>query len=67
MSLSAADRANIEEEIKQARQIVDQLAIAGLVQDLERLSAGTIEALARTVDVNRIGQPVTLKELPNSL
>lgn len=54
MSMSVADSENIKEEIKQARQIVDQLAIAltnaGLVQDLERLSRGTIEALARTVD-----------------
>jgi len=54
MSLSVVDSENIKEEIKQARQIVDQFAIAltnaGLVQDLERLSRGTIEALARTVD-----------------
>jgi putative nucleotidyltransferase with HDIG domain len=42
------------EEIRQARQLADQLAIAlsnaRLVADLERLSIGTVEALARTVD-----------------
>ncbi len=42
------------EQISQARQLADQLAIAlsnaHLVSDLERLSLGTVEALARTVD-----------------
>ena len=42
------------EQIKQARQLADQLGIAlsnsHLVSDLERLSLGTVEALARTVD-----------------
>ena len=43
-----------EEELKQARQLADQLTIAlanaRLVNDLEKLLVGTIEALARTVD-----------------
>ncbi len=42
------------EQIRQARQLADQLGIAlsnaHLVADLERLSLGTVEALARTVD-----------------
>lgn len=42
------------EQIGQARQLADQLGIAlanaRLVTDLERLSLGTVEALARTVD-----------------
>ena len=42
------------EQIGQARQLADQLGIAlanaRLVSDLERLSRGTAEALARTVD-----------------
>lgn len=43
-----------QEEIAQARQIADQLAVAlsnaHLISDLERLSIGALEALARTVD-----------------
>lgn len=43
-----------EEEVNRARQIADQVSIAlsnaSLVQNLERLSIGTVEALARTVD-----------------
>lgn len=43
-----------DEELKQARQLADQITIAlsnaKLVTDLERLIVGTIEALARTVD-----------------
>lgn len=54
MGLNVVDPANAEEEIKQARQIADQLAIAlanaSLVQELELLSIGTVEALSRTVD-----------------
>lgn len=42
------------EQINQARQLADQLGIAlanaRLVSNLERLSLGTVEALARTVD-----------------
>lgn len=42
------------EELKQARQLADQVTIAlsnaKLVMDLEKLIASTIEALARTVD-----------------
>jgi putative nucleotidyltransferase with HDIG domain len=42
------------EKIKQARQLADQLGLAlsnaHLVSDLERLSLGAVEALARTVD-----------------
>ena len=50
-----SDQSDISrEEIAQARQIADQLAIAlanaRLVNDLEQLSIGTVEALARTVD-----------------
>lgn len=50
-----ADQSDISpEEIAQARQIADQMAIAlanaRLVNDLEQLSIGTVEALARTVD-----------------
>ncbi len=45
---------NKTEQIGQARQLADQLGIAlsnaHLVADLERLSLGTVEALARTVD-----------------
>ncbi len=41
-------------ELKQLRQLADQVAIAlsnaGLVKNLENLATGTIEALARTVD-----------------
>lgn len=49
------DQADIsQEKIAQARQIADQMAIAlanaRLVHDLEQLSIGTVEALARTVD-----------------
>lgn len=43
-----------DEELKQARQLADQVTIAlsnaKLVTDLEKLIVGTIEALARTVD-----------------
>lgn len=43
-----------EDKLKQVRQLADQVAIAlsnsGLVDDLEKLATGTIEALARTVD-----------------
>jgi putative nucleotidyltransferase with HDIG domain len=42
------------DQVNQARQLADQLGIAlsnaRLVSDLERLSIGTVEALARTVD-----------------
>jgi HD-GYP domain-containing protein (c-di-GMP phosphodiesterase class II)/HAMP domain-containing protein len=45
---------DLTEQIGQARQLADQLGIAlanaRLVSDLERLSLGTVEALARTVD-----------------
>lgn len=45
---------DIQEKTAQGRQIADQLAIAlsnaRLVSDLEQLSIGTVEALARTVD-----------------
>jgi putative nucleotidyltransferase with HDIG domain len=45
---------NSLDQISQARQLADQLGIAlgnaHLVSDLERLSRGTVEALARTVD-----------------
>ncbi|MBU1232088.1 MAG: HD domain-containing protein [Proteobacteria bacterium] len=54
MGLNMVDQANVEEEIKQARQIADLLAIAlanaSLVQELELLNIGTVEALSRTVD-----------------
>ena len=43
-----------EDRLKQVRQLADQVAIAlsnaSLVEDLEKLATGTIEALARTVD-----------------
>ncbi len=43
-----------EDEFEQARQIANQLAVAlansKLLEDLEKLAMGTIEALARTVD-----------------
>lgn len=43
-----------EDKLKQVRQLADQVAIAlsntSLVEDLEKLATGTIEALARTVD-----------------
>lgn len=43
-----------EDELRQARQIADQLAIAlansRLLEDMGKLAMGTIEALARTVD-----------------
>ncbi len=48
------DGKNSMEQIRQARQLADQLGIAltnaHLVSDLERLSHGAVEALARTVD-----------------
>lgn len=54
MNFQEHDGGDAQERIAQARQITDQLAIAlsnaRLVSDLERLSIGTIEALARTVD-----------------
>ncbi len=43
-----------EEDLNQARQIADQVAVAlsnsSLVEALEKLNLGTLEALARTVD-----------------
>ena len=43
-----------EDDLEQARQIANQLAIAmansKLMEDMEKLAMGTIEALARTVD-----------------
>lgn len=54
MEFRSDNEGEAPEEIAQARQIADQLAIAlsnaRLVSDLERLSVGALEALARTVD-----------------
>lgn len=54
MTLDISTEEETREEIQQARQIADQLAVAlsnvALVENLERLSIGTVEALARTVD-----------------
>jgi putative nucleotidyltransferase with HDIG domain len=54
LELSLVDGQDQGEAIGQARQLADQLGIAlanaRLVSDLERLSIGTVEALARTVD-----------------
>lgn len=47
-----------DNELEQARQIADQLAVAlnnsNLVENLENLASGTIEALARTVDAKSL-------------
>lgn len=49
-----SDREDLSEEITQARQLANQLSVAlsnsKLYEDLEKLSIGTVEALARTVD-----------------
>jgi putative nucleotidyltransferase with HDIG domain len=54
LEFSLEDGQDQGESIGQARQLADQLGIAlanaRLVSDLERLSIGTVEALARTVD-----------------
>jgi len=54
LEFNTSDGQNSVEQIGQARQLADQLGIAlanaRLVSDLERLSIGTVEALARTVD-----------------
>jgi putative nucleotidyltransferase with HDIG domain len=54
LDFNISEGENSTEQIRQARQLADQLGIAlsnaHLVSDLERLSLGTIEALARTVD-----------------
>jgi putative nucleotidyltransferase with HDIG domain len=54
LEFNISEGQNSVEQIGQARQIADQLGIAlanaRLVSDLERLSIGTVEALARTVD-----------------
>jgi len=54
MEFRKRNEGEIQEEMTQARQIADQLAVAlsnaRLVSDLERLSIGALEALARTVD-----------------
>jgi HD-GYP domain-containing protein (c-di-GMP phosphodiesterase class II)/HAMP domain-containing protein len=54
MDFSPSEGQNSTEQFSQARQLADQLGIAlhnaALVSDLERLSIGTVEALARTVD-----------------
>ncbi len=54
LELPLAEGQDSLEQIGQARQLADQLGIAlanaRLVSDLERLSIGTVEALARTVD-----------------
>ncbi len=54
MEFPISSRPMVSTEIAQARQIGDQLTIAlsnsDLVYNLERLSIGTVEALARTVD-----------------
>ena len=43
-----------EEDVVQARQLADQVAVAlsnaGLIEELEKLHWGTLEALARTID-----------------
>ncbi len=47
-----------ESELEQSRQIADQISVAlsnsYLVENLERLASGTIEALARTVDAKSL-------------
>ena len=54
LAFSLARHEISQEEIAQARQIASQIAVAlanaQLVHDLEQLSIGTVEALARTVD-----------------
>lgn len=54
LDFTVLGKEDVEERIRQARQLADQLGIAlshaRLVADLERLSLGTVEALARTVD-----------------
>jgi putative nucleotidyltransferase with HDIG domain len=49
-----APRPENEDEVKQGRQVVDQLSVAltnaRLVENLDKLAKGTVEALARTVD-----------------
>lgn len=54
LDFTISEGENSTEHIRQARQLADQLGIAlsnaHLVSDLERLSLGTVEALARTVD-----------------
>lgn len=54
LDIGISSRDDSMEQIRQARQLADQLGIAlsnsHLVSDLERLSLGTVEALARTVD-----------------
>ena len=54
LGLVSSDEETSQEEIQQARQLANQLAIAlsnsRLFSDLEKLSIGTVEALARTVD-----------------
>ena len=54
LGLDSSAEKTSEEDIRQARQLANQLAIAlsnsRLFSDLEKLSIGTVEALARTVD-----------------
>ncbi len=54
LELDSSVQETSQEDIRQARQLANQLAIAlsnsRLFSDLEKLSIGTVEALARTVD-----------------
>ena len=54
LNLQSSDDESSKEEILQARQLANQLAVAlsnsRLYDDLEKLSIGTVAALARTVD-----------------
>ena len=54
LDVQSPDDENSKEEIQQARQLANQLAVAlsnsRLYSDLEKLSIGTVAALARTVD-----------------
>ncbi|MBU0968714.1 MAG: HD domain-containing protein [Proteobacteria bacterium] len=55
VTLGSRGQCSIEEEkLQQARHLADQLAVAlsnaRLIEDMEHLTLGTIEALARTVD-----------------